>query len=56
MIGRWAGDSIVVQGDYAEEGDPAFISDVMDYKDISADVANLLDHEFGFTATTLEVA
>lgn len=23
--GRWAGDSIVIQGDYAKKGDPAFI-------------------------------
>lgn len=26
ISGRWAGDKIVVQGDYAEKGDPGFIS------------------------------
>lgn len=26
MIGRWAGDRIVVQGDYARFGDPGFIT------------------------------
>lgn len=40
-IGRWAGDSIVVQGDYAEEGDKGFISDaeIETYTDISG-IAN----------------
>lgn len=27
ISGRWAGDSIVLQGDYAEKADPAFISE-----------------------------
>jgi len=27
VAGRWAGDRIVVQGDYAEVGDPAFITE-----------------------------
>lgn len=37
VAGRWAGDKLVVQGDYAEKGDPAFISERMlaKYTDIS---------------------
>lgn len=37
IAGRWAGDKIVVQGDYAEKGDPAFISDkrMESFKDIT---------------------
>ena len=45
LIGRWAGDRIVVQGDYAEEGDQAYISDAerKTYTDISAQVLDLLN-------------
>lgn len=45
LIGRWAGDRIVVQGDYAEEGDQAYISDAerQTYTDISAQVLDLLN-------------
>lgn len=25
MVGRWAGDRLVVQGDYAEDNDPAYV-------------------------------
>ena len=41
--GRWAGDAIVVQGDYAEEGDPAYISEaeLETYTDISAELVGL---------------
>lgn len=46
MIGRWAGDSVVVQGDYAEPDDPGFASDTKDYIDISADVADMLKTVF----------
>ena len=43
IIGRWAGDEIVVQGDYAEEGDAAFIpdSELTEYKDISDQAVTL---------------
>ena len=44
LIGRWAGDRIVVQGDYATEGDQAFISDdeIATYTDISSQVVDML--------------
>lgn len=44
VSGRWAGDSIVVQGDYVEETDPAFIDtpEMRDYEDISSMVADAL--------------
>lgn len=44
LIGRWAGDRIVVQGDYAEPGDPAYIEeDELDkYINISPQVLELL--------------
>lgn len=37
VAGRWSGDRIVIQGDYAEEGDPAFIPEeqLKGFKDIS---------------------
>lgn len=43
LVGSWAGDRIVVQGDYAEEGDQAFISDTDTYKDITKQVWELLN-------------
>ena len=45
LMGRWAGDRIGVQGDYAEEGDQAYISDAerQTYTDISAQVLDLLN-------------
>lgn len=48
LIGRWAGDRIVVQGDYAHSGDQGFISgEEMDrFTDISAAVKAMLDNEF----------
>jgi hypothetical protein len=48
MIGRWAGDRIVIQGDYAVSSDRAFISDeeLETFTDISSDVKAMLDHEF----------
>ena len=44
VAGRWAGDRIVVQGDYAREGDRAFIpeEDLEKFKDISALVVRAL--------------
>jgi hypothetical protein len=45
MIGRWAGDRIVVQGDYADANDTGYISDdeIKKYTDISADVLDMLN-------------
>lgn len=49
MVGRWAGDRLVVQGDYAEDSDTAYLSDadLAGYADISADAKALLDAVFG---------
>jgi hypothetical protein len=47
LIGRWAGDSIVVQGDYAEEGDQGYVSDLIEYTDISNLVKFMLEEQFG---------
>ena len=44
MIGRWAGDRIVVQGDYSEVNDKAHISDdeLGDYLEIGSSVMEML--------------
>ena len=44
-IGRWAGDRIVVQGDYAEVSDQGYIDpEVADkFTDISTEVRGMLD-------------
>ena len=44
LIGRWAGDRILVQGDYAAPGDPAYLSDrrVAKFTDISKQVLAML--------------
>jgi len=44
VAGRWAGDQIVVQGDYAKDGDPALVSgeEMKDYKNISTEVFQAL--------------
>lgn len=42
LIGSWAGDRIVLQGDYAEDGDQAFIEDTDEYQDISSSVKAML--------------
>ena len=47
FIGRWAGDRIVVQGDYAEEGDQAYIADIDSYENISRDVLKMLEATVG---------
>lgn len=46
MNGRWAGDCIVVQGDYAEKHHPGFVDDFSGYTDISAEVADMLSVSF----------
>lgn len=43
LVGSWAGDRIVVQGDYAEESDQAFIDDTDSYEDITKQVWELLN-------------
>lgn len=45
ISGRWAGDEIVIQGDYAEETDPAFIKEkeFSKYKDITKLVINAFE-------------
>lgn len=43
LVGSWAGDRIVVQGDYAEESDQAFIADTDSYEDITKQVWELLN-------------
>jgi hypothetical protein len=44
IAGRWAGDKIVIQGDYATKEDPAFISDnsAKDYTNITREVLTAL--------------
>jgi hypothetical protein len=45
LVGSWAGDRVVVQGDYAEPNDKGFISNEQIeryYRDISNDVFNML--------------
>jgi len=44
LIGRWAGDRILVQGDYAEPGDPAYIDEeeLDKFTDISKQVLAML--------------
>jgi len=44
MIGRWAGDRILIQGDYAEPDDQAahHESELEAFTDISKDVAEML--------------
>ena len=48
MIGRWAGDRVLVQGDYAEPNDPAYTPEetLEQFTDISADIAGLLQATF----------
>ena len=44
-IGRWAGDRIVIQGDYAEETDQAYITEeeLEDFKEISTTVNEMMN-------------
>lgn len=48
LIGSWAGDRIVVQGDYAEPSDPGFVSGNYEdeFTDISSAVKEMLDVAF----------
>lgn len=50
LIGSWAGDNIVIQGDYAKPDDQAFLSEdeTRYYKDISHSVKEMLDNEFDY--------
>lgn len=50
FIGRWAGNRIVVQGDYAEPGDPGYIDNSGEYINISPDVDHMLKVTMGQTA------
>jgi hypothetical protein len=45
MIGRWAGDRILIQGDYAEHQDQAYTLpvDLENFTNISKDVADMLE-------------
>ena len=49
MIGRWAGDRLVVQGDYAEATDAAYVSEDVRNAcvNISAEVKGMLHTAFG---------
>lgn len=44
MVGRWAGDRILVQGDYANSDDPGFVEEerLGKYLDISAEVSSMM--------------
>lgn len=44
LIGHWAGDRILVQGDYAEKGDNGYVDpEVLEgFKDISGQVVDML--------------
>lgn len=48
MIGRWAGDRLVVQGDYAESTDTAFLTEeeIDEYVNISSKVKDMLNYVF----------
>lgn len=48
LIGHWAGDQILIQGDYAEPGDQAYTDpDTLNsFTDISAQVLRMLNNEF----------
>jgi hypothetical protein len=42
-VGRWAGDEIVVQGDYADELCQGYAATDLDWVDISENVKGMLD-------------
>lgn len=48
LVGRWAGDRVLVQGDYAEPSDKAFLteSERDGFTDISSEVKAMLTAEF----------
>ena len=49
LVGRWAGDRLVVQGDYAEDTDAAYLPDDVreSCANISGEVKQMLDAVFG---------
>jgi hypothetical protein len=47
LVGSWAGDRVVIQGDYAEPNDEAYIDDTESYRDISPFVKEMLDVTMG---------
>lgn len=49
LVGRWAGDRLVVQGDYANDDDAAYVSEEVceSCTNISADVREMLRAVFG---------
>lgn len=49
IVGRWAGDRLVVQGDYASDDDAAYLTeeDREGYANISAEVRDMLRVVFG---------
>lgn len=49
--GRWAGDQIVVQGDYAKAGDSGFILNPDSFKDITPLVAAAVEYDTDTHAT-----
>ena len=48
MVGRWAGDRLVVQGDYAEDKDAAYVTEAVreSCANISAEVKEMLRATF----------
>lgn len=48
LIGTWAGDRIVVQGDYAKTSDPAYLTEdqINECDDISGSIKAMLDIVF----------
>ena len=46
LVGTWAGDRLVVQGDYANPNDQSYVADTDAYTDISNAVKTMLDAEY----------
>ena len=46
LIGRWAGDRLVVQGDYANPDDQSYVEDTASFTDISCEVNAMLEAEY----------
>jgi hypothetical protein len=43
LVGSWAGDRIVLQGDYSEDTDQGHINNINEYEDITGQVLELLN-------------
>jgi hypothetical protein len=58
VSGRWAGDRIVIQGDYAKKGDPAFISERRrkDFVDITPLVVVAFEEVFKYHPEDAELS